>query len=43
MHQEIEKKIFCSWDSCFSIGIVKLFLLRIGYISLAANVLTSSP
>ena len=36
------EKLFCSWDNWICIGIVKMSLLRIGYFSLAANVLTSS-
>ena len=31
------------WDNCIWIGIVKLSLLRRGYISLGANALRSSP
>ena len=34
---------FCLWDNCIWIDFVKLFLLREGYISSAANVLTSNP
>ena len=37
------REIFFFWDNCIWIGIVKLSLLRTGYILLAANVLTSSP
>ena len=37
------EKVFCFWDNCISIGIVKLSLLRTGYFSLTMNVLTSSP
>ena len=37
------ENVFCFWDNCFWIGIVKLSLLRTGYFSSAANVLTSSP
>ena len=37
------EKVFCFWDNCIWIGIVKLSLLRTGYFSSAANVLTSSP
>ena len=37
------EKAFCFWDNCIWIGIVKLSLLRTGYFSLAANVLTRSP
>ena len=36
------QKVFCFRDNCFWIGIVKLSLLRTGYFSSAANVLTSS-
>ena len=37
------EKVFCFWDNCIWIGIVKLSLLRTGYFSSAANVLTTSP
>ena len=37
------RKSFCWLDNCIWIGIVKLSLLRTGYFSSAANVLTSSP
>ena len=37
------RKIFFFWDNCIWIGIVKLSLLRTGYFSSAANVLTNSP
>ena len=37
------EKVFCFWDNCIWIGIVKLSLLRTGYFSSTANVLTSSP
>ena len=37
------EKLFSFSDNCISIGIVKLSLLRTGYFSSAANVLTSSP
>ena len=37
------QKIFCFWDNCIWISIVKLSLLGTGYFSSAANVLTSSP
>ena len=37
------KNVFCFWDDCIWIGIVKLSLLTTGYFSSAANVLTSSP
>ena len=40
---KIWEKVFCFWDNCIWIGIVKLSLLRTGYFSSAANVLTSSP
>ena len=43
MQPRIEKKFFCFWDICIWIGIVKLSLLRTGYLSSASNVLTSSP
>ena len=36
-------KVLFLWDNCILIGIVKFFLLRRGYFSLVANVLTSSP
>ena len=36
------KNVFCFCDNCIWIGIAKLFLLRTGYLSSAANVLTSS-
>ena len=37
------ESLFCFWDSCIWIAIDKFFLLRTGYLSSAANVLTSSP
>ena len=37
------EKFFCFSDNCIWIGILKLSLLRTGYFSWAANVLTSSP
>ena len=40
---ENSEKVSSLWDNCIWIGIVKWFLLRRGYFSLAANVLTSSP
>ena len=40
---EILRKIFCFWDSCNCIGIVKLSLLGTGSFWSGANVLTSSP
>ena len=36
-------KFLCFWDNCILISIIKLSLLRPGYFSLEANVLTSSP
>ena len=36
-------KVFCYLDNCIWIGIVKLSLLRTGYFSSTANVLTNSP
>ena len=36
------EKIFCFWDNCIWIGILKLSLWRTGYFSSAANVFTSS-
>ena len=43
MKQKFQKKAFCFWDNCISIGIVKLSLLRRGYFSSAANVLQAVP
>ena len=40
--KKLRKKFFFS-DNIFWIGVVKLFLLRAGYFSSAANVLKSSP
>ena len=37
------ENVFCWLNNCMRIGIVKLSLLRTGYFSSAANVLTSSP
>ena len=37
------EQVFCLWDNCIWIGIVKLSLLRTGYMSSAAKVLTRSP
>ena len=37
------EKVFCFIDNCIWIGIVKLSLVRTGYFSSTANVLTSSP
>ena len=36
------EKVFCFWDNCIWIGIVKLSLSRTGYFSSGANALTSS-
>ena len=36
------QKVFCFWDNCIWIGIVKLSLLKTGYFSSAANVLQNS-
>ena len=41
--EENFKKFSCFWENCIWIGIVKLSLLRTGYLLLAANVSTSSP
>ena len=35
-------KCFCFWDNCIWLGLIKLSLLRIGYSSSVANVLTRS-
>ena len=43
MQFRIEKKFFCFWDNCILTGIVKMSLLRTGYLLSASNVLTSSP
>ena len=37
------EKVFCFSDNCISIGIVKFSLLRTGYFSSVANVLTRGP
>ena len=37
------EKVFFFWDNFIWIGVIKLSLLRKGYFSLAANVLTSTP
>ena len=37
------RKMFCFWDNCTWIGIVKMSLLRTGHFSPVAYVLTSSP
>ena len=37
------QKFFCWLNNSIGIGVVKLSLLRTGYLSWAANVLTSSP
>ena len=34
---------FCFWDNCFWTSIVKLSLLRTGYLSSASNVLNCTP
>ena len=36
------ENLFCFWDNCIWTGTGKLSLVRTGYLSLAANVLTSS-
>ena len=36
------RKFFCFWDNCIWLGLIKLSLLRIGYSSSVANVLTRS-
>ena len=41
--QKIWEKGFCLWGNCISTGIVKLTLLRTGYLSLAPNMLANSP
>ena len=41
--QKAWERVSCVWDNCIWIDIVKLSLLRTGYISSAANVLTSTP
>ena len=42
LQQKAEKKFFCFWDNCILIGIINLSLLRTGYFSSAANMLTRS-
>ena len=42
MQQNLTKTLLF-WDNCIWIGIVKLWLLRTGFFSSLANVLTSSP
>ena len=37
------EKVFCFWDNCIWIDLLKLSLLRIGYFSSVANVFTSRP
>ena len=37
------EKVFCFWGNCIRIDIVKVSLLRTGYLKSASNVLTSSP
>ena len=41
--KKLRKSVFFFWDNCIWIGIVEFSLLRTGYFSSAANVLTSSP
>ena len=41
--EKTSEKLFCFWDNWISTGIVKLTLLRTGYLSLAANMLANSP
>ena len=36
------EKMFCFWGNCIRIDIVKVSLLRTGYLKLASNLLTSS-
>ena len=37
------QKVLCFWDNCIWIGIVKLSLLKTGFFSSDASVLTTSP
>ena len=37
------EKVFCFWDNCIWIGIIKVSLLRRRYLPSVPNVLTSSP
>ena len=37
------EKVFYFWDNCIWIGIIKLSILRTGYLSSAANMITTSP
>ena len=37
------EKVFCFWGNCIRIDIVKVSLLRTGYLKSASNVLTRSP
>ena len=43
MQQKIQKTFFYFWDNWIWIGTVILTLLRTGYFSSVANVLTNSP
>ena len=43
MQSKIEKKFFCFWGKFIWTTIVKLSLLRTGYLSSESNLLTSSP
>ena len=43
MQQKVEEKFFFFLDNSICISIFKFCLLRTGYFSLVANVLTSSP
>ena len=37
------EKVFCFWENCIWIGIVKFFLIRIDYFPSATNVLKINP
>ena len=43
IQQRIQKELFIFWDNSIWISIVKFSLLRAGYFSSVANVLTNSP
>ena len=43
IEQKTWEKGFCFWKNFISTGIVKLTLLRTGYLSLAPNMLANSP
>ena len=43
MQQKVQKKAFCFWDNSTWLSIVQFSLLRTGYFSSVANVLTSRP